>query len=471
VRVSTELVDAHNDNTIWADSYDRDLTDIFAIQSEIAQRVASKLSAQLSPEERRDIDEKPTDNLEAYDLYLQAKELVNNVAFSSRERENYTRAIGLLEQAIQKDPKFALAYCLIAKAHDVLCSDQLEPNPEGRALGDAAVNEALRLRPDLSEVHLAQAFHLYTCYGDFERARVQIAIAAQTLANNSNLIELVALIDEGQGKWEKATAGLQRAVILDPRNPGLLDNLAWNYWWLRRYRDHDRIMDRLIELKPGQSVFPLRKADSAFAERADLQGARAAYEAVSSSVKDDPQVTLQRYYYATCARDFAAAKDIIGKSPNEDFSFVGATVPRPVVALWLEFLQGNHPTIEEFGAARNQLDQKVAADRTNPFLMTALALADIALGHREDSIKEGRWAMELRPISEDAVWGPVIAANVALVDVWANQPDTAFEQLNTLVQLPNLRLTYGDLKTYPGWDPLRKDPRFEKLLTKLAPRD
>ena len=182
VRVSTELVDARNDNTIWADSYDRDLTDIFAIQSEIAQTVASRLRAQLSPEERKDIEEKPTNNLEAYDLYLQAKQLLGPtvmVVLRSSEKATYSKAINLLEEAIQKDDKFALAYCMIANAHDYLYFDRIDRTPERRALGDAAVNEALRLRPDLAEVHLAVAYHLYSCYRDFERAGVQIAIAAQ----------------------------------------------------------------------------------------------------------------------------------------------------------------------------------------------------------------------------------------------------------------------------------------------------
>ena len=253
VRVSTELVDARDDSTIWADSYDRDLTDIFAIQSEIAQKVASRLSARLSPEERENIEEKPTNSLEAYDRYLQAKQLLDSVVLLGAEKETFPRAISLLEEAIQKDPTFALAYCMIARAHDSFYFDRIDHTPERRALGDAAVNEALRLRPDLAEVHLAAALHLYVCYRDFERARLQIAIAAQGLSNNIDLIQLTAAIDQVQGRWDKATAGLERAATLDPRNLELLDSLAANYRCLRRYRDHERILDRLIELAPDQA--------------------------------------------------------------------------------------------------------------------------------------------------------------------------------------------------------------------------
>ena len=474
VRVSTELVDARDGTTIWADSYDRDLTDIFSTQSEIAQQVASRLSAQLSPEERKGIEENPTNNLEAYDLYLQAKQLVeaNDLdILPSSEKEIYAKTISLLEKATQKDPKFALAYCLIAKAHDFLYADKVDRTPERRTLGDEAVNEALRLRPDLSEAHLAAAFHLYICYRDFEKARIQIAIAGRTLSNNSTLLELMALIDQAQGRWETATAALEKARIVDPRNPKLLNALISNYWGLRRYQDAEKILGRLIELKPGQPSFPIFKAMLGADERGDVDGARAACEAVPSSMKDDPWVAGNRVYFAICARDFTAAEEILDENPRKEIFLVGSLVPRQIFALWVEFLRGSHPTLEKFGAAREQLYRKVEADPSDPFLVTALAYADLALGHKEESIQEGRRAMELRPISEDAYQGPLIATDVAEVYALANEPDLSLAQLEVLVKMPCWLLSYGNLKTSPGWDPLRKEPRFDKLLAELAPRD
>jgi tetratricopeptide (TPR) repeat protein len=354
VRVNTELVDARNYNTIWADSYDRDLTDIFAIQSEIAKTVASRLRAHLSPEERKDIEEKPTNNLEAYDLYLQAKQQLEFTYWIlvSSDKETYSKIISLLEEAIRKDPRFALAYCLIAKAHDVLYAGRTDHTPERRALSDAAVNEALRLWPDLPEVHLARAFHLFYSSSDFERARIQVAIAARALPNNSDLLELTADIDQVQGHWENSTAGLERAATLDPRNPRIFVNLADTYHKLRRYRDAERIADRLIALDPAQPLNPTFKAQLAFDEKADLKRVRAAYEALPSSVKNDLFVEQGRYFLATCARDFAAAEEIVSKSPNEEMALGIALVPRRIVILWLRFLRGNHPALGEFGAAR-----------------------------------------------------------------------------------------------------------------------
>jgi TolB-like protein/Flp pilus assembly protein TadD len=472
VRVSTELVDARNYNTIWADSYDRDITDIFATQSEIAQQVASRLSAQLSPEERKDIEEKPTNNLEAYDLYLQAKQLLeanDQEVLPSRKKEIYPKIVSLLEEATRKDRKFALAYCLIAKVHDILYEDKIDRTPERRAQGDEAVNEALWLRSDLPEVHLAAAFHLYICYRDFEKARVQVTMATGALSNNSALLEFTASIDRAQGRWDKATTALERASTVDPLNPGPLDSLASTYWGLRRYRDGEKVLNRLIELKPNQPSFRILQAMLSADRSGDVTGARAVCEAVPSPMKDDPWVAGNRVYFAICARDFTAAENILDEDPGKNIFFKGSLVPRQIFALWIEFLRGNHPTMEQFGSAREQLCRNVEADPTDPFLVTALAYADLALARTEESMQEGRRAMELRPISEDAYQGPLIATDVAEIYALANQPDLSLAQLEVLVKIPCWLLSYGNLKTNPGWDPLRKDPHFEDLLTTLAP--
>jgi hypothetical protein len=241
--------------------------------------------------------------------------------------------------------------------------------------------------------------------------------------------------------------------------------------YVRRLGDCQPILDRLIELQPDEPAHRLFKATCAFREKADLRGARAAGEAVPSSIKDDVSMTSFRVYFATCARDFAAAEEIVSESPNEENYFFGALAPRQIGALWVEFLRGNHPTMEQFGAAREQLYRKVEADPTDPFLVSALSWADMALGDKEKSIKEGQRATEMRPISEDAVDGPTLALHLATLYGLADQPDAVFQQLNVLIKMPGWALNYGDLKTNPGWDPLRQDPRFDKLLAELAPRD
>ena len=300
------------------------------------------------------------------------------------------------------------------------------------------VDEALRLRPDLPEVHLAAAFHSYACYKDFERARVQLAIAAESLSNNPDLLELMAIIDQVQGRWKEVTTGLEQAVTLDPRNPELLELLAEHYENLRRYRDADRIRDRLIELEPDQPLFPLYKALTAFFEKGDLKRVRAAFEALPSSMKDDVWITKKRGYFAKCDRDFKTAHEIVRKSPNEEIYFAGAIVPRQCADIWLERVKGNHPTMEEFGVTREHVSRKVAADPTNAELLSSLAIVDIGLGRKEEAVSEAKRATEMVPISKDAMEGSGLVENLALVYAWADEPNLAFEQLSILIKGPNI---------------------------------
>jgi TolB-like protein/Tfp pilus assembly protein PilF len=263
VRVSTELIDASNDSTVWADSYDRDLTDIFAIQSEVAQTIASKLTATLSPEERKRIEAKPTDNLEAYDFYLRAKELIVAIAISSSSGSFYEEeardAVSFLQQAVRLDPKFTLAYCTAAKAHDFLYAEH-DRTPEQRSLGDAAINTALSLQPDLPEVHLAYASHLYFAYRDYERARVQLAIARRGSPNNVEAMTLAAGMDRRQGNWGKAIQEFNEAIMRDPRNPVSLVTLAATLDFTRQFRAAEKAWDRVIKILPDQPKFKVVKA-------------------------------------------------------------------------------------------------------------------------------------------------------------------------------------------------------------------
>jgi serine/threonine protein kinase len=472
VRVTIELIDARTDKTIWADSYDRDLTNIFDIQNEIARTVASKLSARLSDEERQKLEDKPTDDLEAYDLYLQAKELMaNSELFIGAERESYLNSIRLLDEAIRKDPKFALAYCLVAQAHDNLYFSLLDHTPARRALGDAAVNEALRLRPDLPEAHLAIAYHLYECYRNYERAYVHIAIAERSLPNSPDAFALKAYIDRRRGRWEESMNGLAKARNLDPRNSSVLDNLEFNYIYLRRYRDAEEMCDRLIELEPDNPLFIVKKAYCTFAEKGDLPIYRAALEGLPPSIKNNIAFASQRIFYAALGRDWNAAEDILRSTSNDDLSFFRETiVPRGCVEIWLAKIRGDGPmTDARFYTVRDQLDQKIKGDPNNPGLLSVLGVVDAALGRDEEALQEARRAVEMLPISEDAMDGPSVAFSLAIVYAWTGNSDLAFGQLNIAIKTPG-GVDYGELQLNPSLDSLRKDPRFDKLLAELAPR-
>jgi serine/threonine protein kinase/tetratricopeptide (TPR) repeat protein len=473
VRIIVRLVDARTDETLWSDSYDRDLTDIFGIQSDIAQTVATRLNAHLSPEERKDIEEKPTNDLEAYDLYLQAKQLITDTPGIRMIDEHYNllKAIELLRTAILKDPKFALAYCLLAKAHDELY--RLDLDDERRALGDAAINEAARLRPDLPEVHIASAFHLFRCYRNYKRARLQIAIAQRTLPNSTDALVATAYIGRREGCLEESTRCLERALDFDPRNPEYLRQLAVNYVCLCRNREFEQTYDRAIKIQPEEK--PLLMVERAFLRlisKADLTSCRAAFEGLPASMKNDRRIISQRFAYALHARHWKMAKEILSDGSSElYFSEAEALVPRGCLQIWLAQVQGDGPQMRtDFTAARDELYRKVEEYPKNSALLSVLGLIDAALGRGEEAINEAKYAVEMLPICEDAWEGPCLVYNLAAVYALINEPSLAFEQLAILIKTPG-GIAYGELKLDPAWDPLREDPRFDELIAQSAPRE
>jgi serine/threonine protein kinase/tetratricopeptide (TPR) repeat protein len=453
VRITTELIDARTDETLWSESYQRDLTDIFAIQSEIAEAVASKLSARLSPQEQKNIAERPTTNLEAYDLYLKAKELVANWRFVAQGADDLRKAVTFLEGATQKDPKFTLAYCLLARAHDDLYFYSIDKTPERRALADAAANEALRLEPDNPEAHLAEAYHLYSTR-NYERASVQIELAQKALPNSPEAFWLAARIYERLGRWDEATKAFEKAYSLDPRNPDIVYELADNYQKRRRYRDAEQISARFNEVEPGYPV-----------------SNRAASDSLSTAQKNQQPWVSERFWSAMGARDWTAAKQILDESSDENLLVgdrVKVVIPRQCGEIYLAAYQGKHPTMEDgFAAARDQLAQRFEAHPDDVQLLSVLGLIDAFLGRKQEAIEEANRAVELRPVSLDGVEGPFILKCLACVYAWTNEPDLAFRELAKLVNVPGGLGTRATFKADLSWDPIRQDPRFDKLAAQL----
>jgi serine/threonine protein kinase/tetratricopeptide (TPR) repeat protein len=481
VRLIIRLLDARTDETLWSETYDRSLTDIFAIQSDVAQNVAANLAAQLSPKERRELREKPTNDIEAYDLYLRAKEMIYVDALDAQfepgdERERLLSAIRLLEEATKKDSQFALAFCQIAKANDALYWSKIDQTPQRRAMADLASNEALRLRPDLAEVRIRAAWH-YFVYREVERALEELACVRRSLANSSETVLLKAFIDRRQGRWEEAILVMRRALSLDARNQLILGALLDSDYWLRRYREVEQIFDRLIELAPDKPSLKAYKASVALEEKADLAGYRTLMEELPSSSRNSLWITSLRFQNAVLAREWGDAKRILSDSHYSElyfsfspYSWASSLVPCGCHGIWLAALQGGHPiTGGQFESARDQLKQKAEVQPDDPSLMSVLGLIDAALGRKEEAIQEARRAVEMLPISKDAVEGPPLVSKLALVYAWTNEPDLAFQELAISVESPG-GVHYGELQLDPAWDPLREDRRFAKLLAKLAPK-
>jgi TolB-like protein/class 3 adenylate cyclase/Tfp pilus assembly protein PilF len=280
VRVNAQLVDTRTDKHLWGQTYDRELADVFAIQSEIAQKIADQLEAKISPREKAAIEERPTKDLAAYDLYVRATHLIDKAAYEigDEQAKDYFQAVDLLNQAVARDPGFLLAYCRLAEAHDEVHFDGVDRTPNRLALAKAAIDAAFRLQPDSGEAHLALATHLYHGYFDYDRARDELAIALRTLPSNERIFEWSGAIDRRQGRWHDAVRNLERAMELDPRNVRILTTAAVTYRFLRDYRQALAIFDRIIALEPKNIRSLLARAWTEVRERGDLRPVQVIWE-------------------------------------------------------------------------------------------------------------------------------------------------------------------------------------------------
>jgi TolB-like protein/Tfp pilus assembly protein PilF len=476
VRVSVELVEARNDSTIWADSYDRDLTDIFAIQSEIAQTIAGKLTATLSPSEQKLIEQKPTENLAAYDLYLKGRALISKTELSWNmvgPGQPLTDSIEYLNQAVQIDPTFALAYCAACHAHDLfyIASD---PTPARRALGDAAIQAALRLRPDLPDVHLAYAYHLYFCYRDYDQVRKHLEIAKAGLPNNPEAIELQGFMDRRQGRFQEAVNELKAALELDPQNPQGISDLAFTLFSVRQFQAAGEVYDRLIKLVPDQPALKIEKEYfTTFMETGDDTKVLAAIGELPNAASTDREIVSMNLALALLNRDWSRASQLVdqleknGGKDNGNFGYAAIPVPAGCYSILLARLQGQELN-STFLASRDELNQKVQSS-SSAYLLSALAVVDALLDRKEDANREAENAVNMLPTEKDPLDGPCVLANSAVVHAWTGAVDRAFTELEVLTTIPR-GVYYGQLKRDPLWDPLRRDPRFDKLLAQSAPK-
>jgi tetratricopeptide (TPR) repeat protein len=469
------LVDARSDVGVWAEEYDRDLNDVFAIETEVAQSIANRLRAKATAREKAAIEERPTKDLVAYDRYVRATNLIDGIYFTSNYEKDLLQAVELLDQAIARDPAFVLAHCRLAEAHDGLYFSTTAKyhTPSRLDLEKAAINSALRLKPDSGEAHLALAAYLYHGYFDYDGARAELAIARRALPNNARIFEWSGYIDRRQSRWHDSVRNFEHAIELDPRNTKILISAAVTHNLLRQYKQLRQITDRLIALEPNNVDHRLAPARIDVKERADTGALHAILEKISA---DDSESARSRFDLALYDRDAVAADHalaVLGALGKNVFNATGtgsAAFSRAYLQGLVARMKGDAVAAHAaFSVARAQQEQVVRALPDEGPSLCVLGLADAGLGRKEDALREGRQALKLAPIAKDSFDGTDVLYIYALICAWTGERDLAIEQLEILAKTP-AGPSYGELRLSPIWDSLRGDPRFEKVVASLAPK-
>jgi TolB-like protein/Tfp pilus assembly protein PilF len=475
VRVNAQLIDARTDAHLWAQTYDRDLADVFAIQSEIAKAIAEQLQAKLSPNEKKAIEQPPTTDLAAFDLYSRAKSILLTASFSVTGDPELRKAIELLDEAVKRDPSFFDAYCQLAWAHETIYAARgSDHTPARLALAEAAVQAATRLRPDAAETHLARAQYLYYGLRDYAGALAELEIARRGLPNDPRLFELTGYILRRRGQAEKGLQNLQRAVELDPRNFFTLQQIALSYQFLGRYADSIAALDRALAIMPDNLTRALRglfyfcwKADT----RPPLQTIDAIRAQEPSAIAGSADIW---FLCALAERDPPAAERAlvaVGDNPcwAEGVIFLNRSFGEGLLA---RMTKDEARARTAFEAARAQQEKIVQAQPEYGPALCVLGLIDAALGRKELALDEGRRAIALTPVEKDVNNGSRVLQYFAITAAWAGEKELALQQLEAGLRAPDASqmLSYGALKLLPFWDPLRGDPRFEKIVASLAPK-
>jgi serine/threonine protein kinase/tetratricopeptide (TPR) repeat protein len=472
LRLNAQLIDTRSDTHVWAEQYDRDLNDLFAIQSEIAQKVAAQLHVKITPAEKQAIQRKPTGDLVAFDLYSRANDILSG---KNSRPQDFAQAVDLLNRAVARDPSFLEAYCQLAFVHDQIYFDTIDRTPARLAMAKDAIDSAFRLKPDSGEVHLAQAVHLYRGYLDYDGALAELEVARQTLPNQARIFQLMGFIQRRQGHWEDSRRNLERVAELDPRDINTLDTLSGDYARFRRYAEAKTWLTRAVAVAdPDDISMKLALPGWELDVNADP---RPLHQAIDSLRATNPAVGTFAiaHDWLMCAlaeRDGAAATQALS-ALNENEISLGDKVSfnrRFVEGLIARMTNDERRAQLAFVAARAEQEKIVEAQPDFGPAWCVLGMIDAGLGRKEEALREGRRALELLPAEKEALVGRYLVRYFAVIAAWVGEKDLACEQLAVVVRPPS-NVSYGELKLMPWWDPLRGDPRFEEIVASLAPKE
>lgn len=461
VRVTTQLIDARTDTQVWGETYERQLADVFAIQSEIAQKISQQLGAKLSPQERTAMASRPTQNIQAFEDYTRARALMDTLEDDRTiNKENRTKAIGLLEQAVAKDPQFALAYSALAEA-------KMDGGTKENAEAKAALQEAQRLAPEAGETIFAQARYEHIVDRDFDRALATLELAARALPNNAQIYRLRGMAERRLGRWDESLRHLKRAIELNPKDAFAHFGAIQTAMMLRRSGEARRIADAAITAIPAQpDIFRASKGLASVWE-GDLAAARRQLDSIGRKDIRGQLADLLAFVVPFYERNYRAAAQVAEGLPDNDRGDGRAFFLAWLASGGQTLSKSQRDTLEK---ALTRNTEKLAKQPDDPFAgaMELGAQLNAALGNKTEAIRMAKRAVELVPVSEDAILGAQKLQALALVYAKTGEKDLAFEVLSTCVKLPTFLATYGSLKFDPNWDNLRGDPRFDDLLAQAA---
>ena len=472
IHLNAELIDVRKNARVWAEQYDRNLSDVFALQSAIAQKIAEKLGVGSSPAEQSALQLAPTVDLISYDAYLRAKDLLYDIALSTRQKEDLFQAVELLDQAVARDPGFFDAYCQLAGAHDRIYFLAFDHTDARLKLAQTAIQSVQRLRPESGDTHLALAQHYYYAHRDYGRARQELVLARLTLPNESRIPLLAAYIDRREGRWEKSLEEMTQALELSPRDFSVLQQIALTYEALGRYKEMAATLDRVLAISPKDIPSQVRRA------LVDLEGRgdpKAFHTTVGAILTEDANASLcfvnpWLFLILRAPDPVAVQRALFNMTECGCFD---ENIPFP--SGWCEgqlakFRGDESAARAAFDSARNELAQTVHNQPNFAAALCALGVMDAVLGNKEDAIREGERAVELTPVSKNAIEGATLVRYLAVIYAWSGDKDRAIQRLAETTYLPGSHVSYGYLRLHPLWDPLRGDPRFEAIVSSLAPR-
>ncbi|HKR53320.1 MAG TPA: FlgO family outer membrane protein [Chthoniobacterales bacterium] len=472
LRINAELIDARTDSHIWAETYDRTAADLFAIQSELAQSIVTELKAKLSPQQKAEIEEGPTQDLDAFELYLQAKTIIDSYINATDVRAALLQALKSLDEAIKRDPNFVSAYCYAARANDLLYFFDLDPTPERITLAENAVNNALRLRPDSAEAHFARADYLFRCLRDYDRALEELAVARPGLPNSSPFFILSGYINRRRNHFPQAERDFSTAFAIDPRNPNAYNLLADTYVLERRFPEAVHVYDNVLAAGENVPIVYFRRVACIQSGTGDMGPLRDVLTKFPDMEFAGGQTPV-RVWISMLDGSYARAEKLLADSPRRDFQDIDFSFYFP--KSWYEAMIAREEgdtakAAAAFRECRDILAQRLVIKPEHARTIAVLAQVDANLGQKDLAISEAQHAIDLMPTSKDIYDGALVLEGLAQVYTWTGDRDRAIQTLQRLLSMPGY-VNYGRLKLHPLWAPLRGDPRFEKILNSLAPKD